>query len=288
MRTNSRTSSLGIVCAYPGQADYAQAARANPQSEWQRLWLEYAVEPYWAEWAQGQFNEARTRQQIARPILNLDELSAEVEGLKSSGIEALVETAYDQITQRLPPTVPRHVVCIYAADPENQWVREQGVVGEGIGENILLKVNPLGKDWSRLVPYVLAHEYHHAIWGHNYFGVQRKTHMDLLTGLFIDGEADTFALELYPEAQPVWINALTPEQEARQWETMQPFLSGNDSAVYERFFFGEAASGTPSHTAYTIGYHIVQAYLKRHPGQTVLELMDKEARQILSESGYEP
>ena len=282
------TSPLKIVSAYYGLADYIQAARINPQSEWQRLWLTYAIEPYWAEWAQGQFNEARTRKQLSDPVRNLDELSAEVEGLKRSGIEALVEKAYDQITRRLPSSVPQHVVCIYAADPEDQWVREQGVVGEGIGENILLKINPLGKNWSRLVPYVLAHEYHHAVWGHNYFAVQGKTHMDLLTGLIIDGQADSFADQLYPEARPVWIHALTPEEETRQWEKMQEYLDGNDGAIYERFFFGDAARGTPGNTAYTIGYHLVQAYLERHPEQSVLDLMNKEAREILSESSYAP
>lgn len=288
MITNPTTSSLKIVSAYYSQADYVQAARVNPQSEWQRLWLAYAVDPYWAEWAQGQFHEARTRQQLSDPIRNLDELSIEVDCLKCSGIEDLVEKAYEQITRGLPPSVPRHVVCIYAADPENQWVREQGVVGEGIGENILLKINPRGKNWSRLVPYVLAHEYHHTVWGHNYFAVQGKTHMDLLTGLIIDGQADSFANQLYPEAQPVWIHALTPKEETRQWEKMQEFLDRNDGAAYERFFFGDAARGTPSHTAYTIGYHIVQAYLKRHAEQTVLDLMNREAREVLSESGYAP
>ncbi len=269
-------------------ADYVQAARMNPQSEWQRLWLEYVIEPYWAEWAQGQFNEIRIRKHLSEPFLNLDELNAEVQHLKVSGIEQFVEKAYGEIIQKLPPCVSQHVVCIYAANPDNQWVREQGVVGEGVGENILLNINPLGKDWSRLIPYVLAHEYHHAIWGNNYFGVKRKTYMDLLTGLLIDGEADSFAKMLYPEAQPGWISALTPEEETIQWARMQAYLWGNDEVVYERFFFGDSDSGTPGGTAYTIGYHIVQGYLTQHPEQSVIDLMNKEAREILAESGYKP
>lgn len=286
--TDSTTSSLKIVSAYQGMADYVQAARMNPPSEWQRLWLEYAIDPYWSEWAQDQFNEARIRKHLSNPFLNLDELDAEIELLKSSGIEQLVEKSYGGMIQKLPPCVPQHVVCLYAENPDNQWVREQGVVGEGVGENILLKLNPLGEDWLRLVPYVLAHEYHHAIWGHNYFGVQGKTYMDLLTGLMIDGEADSFAKMLYPEVQPVWINALTLKEETEQWERIQEYLWGNNGAVYERFFFGDQASGTPGGTAYTIGYHIVQAYLKQHPEQSVMDLMNKEAREILAESGYEP
>ncbi|MBI4927235.1 MAG: hypothetical protein HY835_05675 [Anaerolineae bacterium] len=269
-------------------ADYVQAARKNPPSEWQRLWLEYAVEPYWSEWAEGQFNEARIRKHISIPFTNLDGLEAEIELLKRSGIEQVVQAAFDAMTQKLPPCVPQHVVCIYAEDPDNAWVREHGVVGEGVGENILLRLSPLGEDWLRLVPYVLAHEYHHAIWGNHYFGVLGKTSMDLLTGLMIDGEADSFASMLYPEMQPSWIHALTPEEESVQWARMQEYLPGNDGAVYERFFFGDPATGTPGGTAYTIGYHIVQAYLHQHPEQSVMDLMNKEAQEILAESGYAP
>jgi uncharacterized protein YjaZ len=112
--------------------------------------------------------------------------------------------------------------------------------------------------------------------------------MDLLTGLLIDGQADSFARTLYPDMSPVWIRALTPEQETVQWERMQEYLAGNDEAVYRRFFFGDAHNGTPGSTAYTIGYHIVQAYLKAHPARTVLDLMDQPARAILAESGYDP
>jgi uncharacterized protein YjaZ len=112
--------------------------------------------------------------------------------------------------------------------------------------------------------------------------------LDLLTGLLIDGQADTFAKILYPERQPSWINALTAVEEAVQWEKMQEYLFGNDPTIYKRFFFGDQASGTPNNTAYTIGYHIVQAYLRSHPTQTVFDLMSRDAREILSESGYMP
>lgn len=277
-----------IVSAYQGLADYINAAKWKPSSDRAKLWLEYAIEPYWAQWAQGQFNEARTREQLSKPILNLEELAVEVESLRNSGIEQLVENAYAQITQVLPSPLANRTVCVYAADPGNQWLREQGVLGTGIGDNILLQINPLAANWSQWVPYVLAHEYHHAVWGYNYFAVQQKSSMDLLTGLLIDGEADTFAKLLYPDLHPIWINALTPAEETEQWAKIQEYLQGNDGTIYERFFFGNQDSGTPSYTAYTIGYRIVQAYLTRHPSETVFDLMHREAQEILSESGYAP
>lgn len=112
--------------------------------------------------------------------------------------------------------------------------------------------------------------------------------MDLLTGLLIDGEADTFAKMLFPEMHPSWIDALSPLQEAEQWTQMQEFLYGDDVTVYERFFFGDESKATPGSTAYTIGYHIVQAYLTRHPLSRVFDLMNLDAQTILAESGYRP
>lgn len=281
--------SLRVVSAYRGLVHYVCAAKSKPHSDLEKLWLEYAIEPYWAEWAQGQFNEARTKEQLSRPITSLDELSVEVESLMRSGIESLVEEAYCKITSVLPSPLPVRAVCIYAADPQNTWLRDMGgVIGTGIGDNILLQINPLGENWSLWVSYVLAHEYHHAVWGYNYFAVQGKSHMNLLTGLLIDGEADTFAKLLYPELHPLWLNALTPLLEAEQWNRMQEHLMGNDEEVYNRFFFGDDGSGTPFNTAYTIGYHIVQAYLKTHPDSTVFDLMNREAQTILAESSYSP
>ena len=281
-------SSLKVVSAYRGQMSFVQASKAKLSPDLENLWLEHAIEPYWLDWAQGQFNETRTREQMCKPVTSLDALQDEVETLMNSGIERLVEEAYQGIVSILPSQLPERAVCIYAADPENGWVKEHGVVGTGIGDNILLQINPLFSDWLLWVPYVLAHEYHHAVWGYNYFAVLGKTCMDLLTGLLIDGQADSFAKMLYPELQPSWINALTPTEEAQQWEKIQPYLDENDGAVYERFFFGDKTNETPINTAYTIGYHIVQAYLKQHPTQTVFDLMNKEASEILSASAYKP
>ena len=81
---------------------------------------------------------------------------------------------------------------------------------------------------------------------------------------------------------------LTPPQEAKQWNEMKNHLMGNDEALYRRFSLGDENVGTPRNTAYTIGYHIVQAYLEAHPTSTVLDLMNEEAQTILAESGYSP
>jgi uncharacterized protein YjaZ len=83
-----------------------------------------------------------------------------------------------------------------------------------------------------------------------------------------------------------WTNVLSEQQELEQWTIMQEYLGNTDGDIYCRFFFGGETANTPEGAAYTIGYHIVQAYLKLYPGINFVELIEKDAREILYESGY--
>lgn len=279
---------LKIIPGYLAQANYVKAARAQSGSDLQQLWWTHAIAPYWADWAQGQFNEERTRAQMQAPILCLDELELAIELISQSGVAQWVAQAYAEMTRVLPSPLEEHVVCIYAADPTNDWILQNGVLGSGLGDNTLLQINPLHPNWQEWVGYVLAHEYHHAIWGYHYFYLRGQMRMDLLTGLMVDGQADSFAHMLYPQLKPSWLDALTLEQEAVQWGRMQAHLTSEDGEIYSRFFFGDEQSGTPVCTAYTLGYHIVQTYLQGHPGINVIDLLEMPPQDILAGSGFTP
>ena len=110
--------------------------------------------------------------------------------------------------------------------------------------------------------------------------------MDLLTYLPNEGQADAFARELFPGLDPPWNRALTSQQEATLWAELEPSLDSRDPALHARVMFGCEADGIPTHTGYTLGYRIVRAYLARHPGTRVRELIGREARAILAASGY--
>lgn len=276
-----------IISAYRGMYKYIESVRNNSGSDLKKLWDEHVIEPYWYEWAAGTSVEERTREQLKYPITNINELESEVELLSSSAIEEIAENAYKRAYTNLPK-YGEVVICIYALDPDNITVSEKqnGVVGTCIDGNILIQINPKVPNWKEWVSYVIAHEYHHSVWGYNYFYLRGNTRMDLLTGLIIDGQADSFAKKLYPDLNPSWLNALSEEQELEQWEIMQQFLDSGDGAVYCRFFFGDAATNTPWCTAYTIGFHIVQSYLKLHSNTDINELMNIDPYLILSESKY--
>jgi uncharacterized protein YjaZ len=277
---------LKIISAYLGMKEYIRTARQIPDAPLEEIWWIYAVAPFWADWAAGQFNEARLQAQFSTPITALDDLSVDVDLLAQASVEGLVETAYAAIAAALAPCVADPVVCIYALDPADKEAveRRNGVTGSGVGDNTLLQINPRAQDWQAWVPFVLAHEHHHSVWGYNYFYLQGHTSADLLTTLLIDGQADWFAHSLYPELHPSWDHALTPDQEAEQWRRMQPHLASTDGALHASFMFGDEQ--TPGCTGYTIGYHIIEAYMGAHPGARITELLDKDAHELFADSGY--
>jgi uncharacterized protein YjaZ len=149
-----------------------------------------------------------------------------------------------------------------------------GVVGTCVGDNILLKINPAAPGWLDWVPYVLAHEYHHTVWGYNYFAVRGNTKMDLLAGFIVDGQADSFAGAVFPGFSPAWVHNLTSQQEASLWLEVRPRLHSEDHADYQRFMFGDEAAGIPWCAGYTLGYRLVQNYLQQHPGLSWVDLLD--------------
>jgi uncharacterized protein YjaZ len=90
---------------------------------------------------------------------------------------------------------------------------------------------------------------------------------------------------VYPEVEASWRNALSPEQEAEQWRKMEPQLSITDFGMKQRYMFGDRRS-IPLWTGYTIGFHIIQSYLKHNPETTIDDWTAMDARKILEQSGY--
>lgn len=269
-----------------GVAEYLEAAAADPEVDLDVLWNRCVVESRWSEWAAGQFNEERTKDEMNRPATASDKLADAVVRLRQIDLEAIVARAFTEMTAVLPPPEDDSicVVCILA-DPR-MGENVAGVAGTCIGGNMLVRINPAISGWEKVLPWVLAHEYHHSVWGYHYFFKKGNTQADLLTGLIIDGQADSFAQSLNRDMDVPWVKAIDEKQEREQWTIMQDYLDSIDGSVYCRFFFGEESTKTPACTAYTIGYHIVQAYLKKHPEQSFTELLDVSAREILDGSGY--
>jgi uncharacterized protein YjaZ len=108
--------------------------------------------------------------------------------------------------------------------------------------------------------------------------------LDLTEYMVMEGRADSFARMLNPKIEPPWTKALTPEQEAAQWQAMQGYLTSREPSMAD-LIFGDGES-IPEWTGYTIGSHIVQKYIQTHPDSSVEEWIRLDAHELLKESGY--
>ncbi|HWI64700.1 MAG TPA: DUF2268 domain-containing putative Zn-dependent protease, partial [Symbiobacteriaceae bacterium] len=272
---------MKIVSAYRGMAAYAAAVRTASPEEYPALWQDLAVAPFWADWAAGQPFEARVRADFAQPYHDTAALEARAALLAASGVEELVAAALDRISALLPK-VEETAVCIYVLDPANRVVseRQHGLVGQCIGDNILLLIDPTVPDWRDWVPQVLAHEWHHTVWGYQYYFVQGHRSADLLTSMVCDGQAEAFGYLVAPGVTPLW-PPVADLAEVKVWHEVQAHLRSEDRQTYIRYMFGDREAGIPWCFGYQAGYHIVMSYLKAHPERSVTDLLAMEPWAIL-------
>jgi uncharacterized protein YjaZ len=277
-----------IIPAFEAQADYIAAVRADPSADKDALYKKYVADRYGESCLySGLLTPSMTRPTVGHPIGDLDQLAENVRILRESDIVQVAKTTLQQAAALLPGS--KITVCLFAADPTYQSVVSLFMHGLYALANdpsrVVVEVVPQG-DWHDLLSYTFAHEYHHTIY------IQRlptpqsdPVPKDLLDNLLCEGRADSFAHLLYPNVGVSRVNALTPEEEAAQWQAIQAGLTNTSYSDFQRFLFGDGDK-IPTWTGYTIGFHIVQKYIHSHPNASPAEWTTLDADKLLAESGY--
>jgi uncharacterized protein YjaZ len=250
-----------IIRAYEGQARYLKEAQSNPDNL-EGPWSEYVVDAYREDCIADSEYKKLAEESLSEPIRNLARLSSGVETLRGSDVAGVIEGALKDSSRKLPG--PDTTICIFISDDRRATMAyEEGGAALGVtagAGKILLFVSPEG-DWREWTAYSIAHEYHHSVWTERHLAEAQP--LELADYLIFEGRADSFAHLIYPDKTAPWTQALTPPQEAEQWEVMQENLESTDRELWSHYAFG--GSGSPRWTLYTIGFHIVQSYLDNPP-----------------------
>ena len=279
----SSSQLIRVVHAYEGMADYVDAAKSESDPDLIDLNIKHVLEPYrdvcteeGEHWA-----VADTFEEF--PIKDLDYLLDGVKELRGSEIETYIVEAVRASAEVLP--MHEITVCIYLLDSRATVAKDEmgGLTGFSTGPGKFWLLIYPDSDWENNTHYLVAHEYHHAVWFDQYYD---PASFDLLENMVFEGRADTFAESIYPDGFAPWTNALSDRQVAYQWGRVQDKLTESDPLTLSRWMFGY--SGVTPWTGYTLGYNIVQGYVEAHPEVTVEELMAMDAEDILAESGFDP
>lgn len=196
---------------------------------------------------------------------------------------------FSEIGYEIP--VDEFIVNILLGDPENTvLMASEGYSGfGGIPGYILLIVVPNEFNRTRLRS-ALAHEFNHNI----RFTYEPFNHGDVSVEdyLVIEGLAEIFAEELYGiEQRGPWVQDYDEEEleytiavmkdgrEARGFDQVSAYMYGDEVARKQ----GYQPVGLSRNAGYTIGYHLVKAYLK-NTGKTIAEATLTPSETIVKES----
>ena len=160
-----------------------------------------------------------------------------------------------------------------------------GVGGWNLGSHtVWIAVQPENPGFrTEFVLRTLCHEVHHAV-------RQSSPHWQrsLLDTMVLDGLADHFQVEVMGGEPPPWTRALTEEQIQHYLVRAKPYLRAETESEEEfgekyhlPWFFGR--SGTepiPMWTGYTLGWRIVENYLRAHPEARASSLVLAPAEEI--------
>ena len=213
-----------------------------------------------------------------------ENLKKELELLKDIDFEQIVDSAFRIITKELPG--PDTKILFIPINPEyREFYKKFGIgfyaITIGTGK-IIVSLDPTFKNWPQLLPYILAHEYHHSVWTSRNFVTADFTPLEYL---ILEGKADSFARELFPNTIPFYINMLTENKEKRVWNLIKPELNKRNSEMNDKMMIG--TDEIPVCSGYTIGFNIIEAFKKNNPQINDKELIDITAEQILFLSKYD-
>ncbi|WP_026478566.1 DUF2268 domain-containing putative Zn-dependent protease [Alkaliphilus transvaalensis] len=259
----------------------------NGNLNYDELWDEFLIKPYWKELSQWAPYDCSFMK--PSPIKDIEKLKEQLEVYQEINFN-LLKTEFNKINNALVKEDDDPlVIAFYPLDDLNLTVKERqnGVVGTGIFGNIIININPLANDYEKWIPYVIAHEYHHSVWGHNWYVLRGNVRGTLLENIISEGQADAFAKSLYGQLEPQWLNKpLTEERENLYWEKYQQVLDSTDRSLHNGYLFGDESIGLPWCIGYYFGYEIVKSFLRNNPQLSFTELIDIEPDMILNNSRF--
>lgn len=181
-------------------------------------------------------------------------------------IRSLIQTTVEQAGGRLNLERLQFTVSTDVSRTIPGW----GLGGYTLGPTeVEIVVDPafsgLGSVLPSRLPSIVAHEIHHTVrWR------SPGPYGTLLDAFVFEGMADHFAIELLGVEVPPWSMVLSPDEIDRFLRRAQPEL---DSLGFDfnAWFFG--TRDLPRWTGYSLGFHLIDQYLARHPERSAADLV---------------
>ena len=277
---------INLLTTFQNVDDYITSAKDNP-SELSSLWTTHMIEPFWNDIAAYTPFDQSFKQPTH--VQSIEQLEKQLPLLQALDIVDLTDKFISVIDALPSDDDDPMLVALYPLCDNNEVVKERqnGILGANIFGNMIININPLADDWQKWIPYVFAHEYHHNIWGHNWYVVRGGKDLEgtFLEHMITEGQADLFAMSLFPELTPQWNRPFDTEIEKELWEKVKSILYSTDHDTHAIYMFGSKEKSLPWCMGYVFGRIIVGDYLQKNP-MPFKELLNISAKEIFEASRY--
>lgn len=230
------------------------------------------------------------------PVIGKDvEINKMLEKLKKSDAWNIARDALETAVERFLSagiSMPKQVdLGIFIGNPEFLF-QYKGITGfGGIPGYIQIVIDPNEKSLAML-PSIVVHEFHHNVLFHN--AKWRFMDISVAKYLAIEGLAESFAESIYGyDSLGPWVKSLEglPLEEART--TTGKVLNVTGFMDVRKYIFGDTlmnydgatSTGIPAYSGYAVGYHAVQAFLKK-TGISIEQATLLEGEEIMARSDY--
>lgn len=197
-----------------------------------------------------------------------------------------------QLFEKQGISVPENVtVGIFLGDPK-RLADTQGYTGIGsLPGYIQLIIAPNEHNLPRLAACI-AHEFHHNVLFHHTTW-NFMTEVTVAKYLAVEGLAESFAAELFGEQMiGPWVTGVNQADLEKAKRLIKDNLAVKGFMAVSPYIFGDSPFlpvsdlvGMPLYGGYAVGYHAVQAYLKK-TGKSVVEMTLESGEAIMAGSGY--
>ena len=159
---------------------------------------------------------------------------------------------------------PSVIVCLGLARP-NRVTRELGGVSAFAAPEgaMYVFVDPTVSGWSRLLPFTVAHEYHHLTAFARSAGAIDPT---VQGRIVFEGKADVFASQRQPGVRRPWHTDYASDDQRRCWGALHGQLSapGNTTEFTNDYLIAWTGRA-PRYCGYAAGRRLVLRYLASRP-----------------------
>ncbi len=193
-----------------------------------------------------------------------------------SSIRKSAQEAVSKIEAKIPLTGVDVVIC----DNPRATIPHLGIGGQTVTSNlVIVSLNPSSKflinKIEEAILRTLAHELNHcARWECVGYG---KT---LLEAMISEGLADHFDEEISKGEPQSWSKSLSLRQIERFLGLAKEDLH-NKNYNHTDWFFGSKTKKIPKWTGYSLGYYLVEEYLKRNSGKQPSDIYNLTALQFI-------